>query len=415
MSIDFTPTNAQRDLQLEARRFAQTTLSQVFDLTRNLPTPQERFLATRPIYEQVVRAGFLRRIIPAPFGGEGTGNLDIAILAEEFHAVDVNVSLTLLATLLGLAPLLIAGTAEQHQQFLPAFLNRKGTPLAALASSEPGGSANFAAPPPAEGVRTRAEMDGSDWVISGTKQWVSGDTGWQGEGPDLMCVVCRTDPTAGGDTGLSVIAVPRPETGLVAEHFINSLGHRAHLTPRFRLESVRVPQGNLLGRLGGGKAIVDASFTGTAAIVGVLAVGIMRAAFAYALRFAKTERRAGAVPIIEHQAVGYALADAKALIEATRYLSWRACHALDAGAPGAFELALQAKVFGSETAVNVITSLMRIVGVDSYDNDQPLGSLLQDALALPVFDGGNMGVRRRQLHEIMMQPGYDPLSAVGSA
>ena len=141
----------------------------------------------------------------------------------------------------------------------------------------------------------------------------------------------------------------------------------------------------------------------------------MRAAFDFALHFARTERRGGIHPIIEHQAVGYALGDAKISIEAARYLSWRACHALDHQSPAAAELAIQAKVFGSETAVRVIADLMRVVGIDSYDQALPLASLLQDALVLPIFDGGNVGIRRRQLHNLIKQPGYDPLSASSGA
>jgi butyryl-CoA dehydrogenase len=137
----------------------------------------------------------------------------------------------------------------------------------------------------------------------------------------------------------------------------------------------------------------------------------MRAAFDFALRFARTEARGGAAPIIAHQAVGYALADAKTAIEAVRSLSLRAAHAFDTQAPGALELALHAKIFGSETAVRVIADLMRVVGIDSYDRDLPLGGLLEDALVLPLFDGGNMGVRRRQLHTLMLAPDYDPLAA----
>jgi butyryl-CoA dehydrogenase len=157
--------------------------------------------------------------------------------------------------------------------------------------------------------------------------------------------------------------------------------------------------------------LVQACFTGTAPIVGFFAVGLMRAAFDFALRFARTEARGGATPIIAHQAVGYALADAKAAIEAVRSLSLRAARAFDTQAPGMLELALHAKVFGSETAVRVIADLMRVVGVDSYDHNLPLGGLLQDALVLPLFDGGNTGVRRRQLHTLMQSPDYDPFAA----
>jgi butyryl-CoA dehydrogenase len=109
------------------------------------------------------------------------------------------------------------------------------------------------------------------------------------------------------------------------------------------------------------------------------------------------------------------LADAKTTIEAARYLSWRACHALDTQSPAAEELAVEAKIFGSEAAVRVITDLMRVVGIDSYDHEAPFAGLLQDALALPIFDGGNMGIRRRQLHTMFKRSDYDPLTASGAA
>jgi butyryl-CoA dehydrogenase len=140
----------------------------------------------------------------------------------------------------------------------------------------------------------------------------------------------------------------------------------------------------------------------------------MRAAFDHTLRFARTEHRGGVVPIIAHQAVGYALADAKMSIEAVRSLTLRACWAVDTGHPAAGELANYSKIFGSETAVRVITDLMRVVGVDSYDDLDPLNGLLQDALVLPIFSGGNMGVRRRALHALFQSPDYDP-SAAGDA
>jgi alkylation response protein AidB-like acyl-CoA dehydrogenase len=413
MPIDFTLTPQQRSLQAAAREFARTVLTRVALETRDLATPEARFLATKPLYAQAIRAGFLRRMIPSAFGGEGSGLLDMAVLAEEFFAVDVNVPLTLFANLLGLMPVMLAGSPAQQARFIAPFLALDGVPLAALANSEPGGSANYAAPAPAPGVRTRAELDGDEWVISGSKQWISSATGWDRGGADLLCVVCRTEPDAPPERGISVIAVPRPARGLVVERFLDSVGHRAHLLPRFRLEAVRVPRDHVIGRVGGGIETVEASFTGTAALVGVMAVGVMRAAFQYALEFARREHRGGAVPILEHQAVGYALADAKSAIEAARWLSLRACHAMDSGDPAGRELALHAKIFGSETAVRVLTELMRVVGIDSYDHGTPLAGLLQDALAFPLFDGGNLGVRRRQLHDLFKQPAYDPLATTG--
>jgi butyryl-CoA dehydrogenase len=413
MAIDFTLTTAQRELQLQSRQFAGDVLAGAA-AAELLPTPEERFLATRSTYEAMVAAGYLRKCIPAPAGGDNAGLIDMAIMAEEFYSVNPSVTLTMLGTVLGLLPILLGGTPEQCGRLLAPFLKTTGAPLAAFCFSEPGGSANAASPAPGEGVRTRAERVGGNWVINGAKKWTSSATGWDHKGADVLCVVCRTDASVPPEQGVSIIAVEGPSSGIIFERAINAIGHRAHLVPQFALRNVTAPRANLLGQEGGGLALTAGAFTGTAALVGIFGVALMRAAFDFALRFARTEKRGGAHPIIEHQAVGYALADAKTAIEAARYLSWRACHALDTMSPAAEELAVQAKIYGSETAVRVITDLMRVVGIDSYDHEAPFGRLLQDALALPIFDGGNMGIRRRQLHTLLMRPDYDPLAAAGS-
>ena len=412
MAIDFTFTKAQRDLQVQSRKFARDVLAGAATC-ETLATPEERFVATKPIYEAMVAAGYLRKCIPAPAGGEGGGLVDMAILAEEFYSVNSSVTLTMLGTILGLLPILLGGTPEQCVRLLAPFLKTSGAPLAGFCFSEPGGSANAASPPPGEGVRTVAKLTGNNWTISGRKKWVSSATGWDRRGADILCVVCRTDPEVPPDKGTSIIAVEGPATGVKFERAIDSVGHRAHLVPVFELQNVVAPRNNLLGSEGDGLTLAMGAFTGTAALVGIFGVALMRAAFDFALKFAKAEKRGGIHPIIEHQAVGYALADAKISMESARYLSWRACHALDRQSPGSDELAIQAKIYGSETAVRVITELMRVVGIESYDLETPFGRLLRDALALPIFDGGNMGVRRRQLHTILMQPTYDPLTACG--
>ena len=408
MAIDFRLTSHQRALQQESRKFATEVLANA-RAAELLPTSEERFLATKPIYEAIVAAGFLRKSIPAQAGGESTGMVELAILTEEFYSINASVSLTMIGTLLGLLPILLGGSAEQRDRLLVPFLRKSGAPLAGFCATEPGGSANAASPPPGEGVRTTAKLEGDRWIIRGRKSWISSASGWDRTGADVLCVLCRTDASGPPESAVSIIAVERPAAGFVFEHAIDSLGHRAHLLPQFRFDDVFAPRTNLVGEEGGGLALTTASFTGAAALVGIFGVALMRAAFDFALHFARTERRGGLHPIIEHQAVGYALADAKTIIEATRCLTWRACHAVDEKSPAAGELAIQAKVFGSEMAVRVITDLMRVVGVDSYDRGCCLGRLLQDALALPIFAGGNIGVRRRQLHAILKRSDYDPL------
>jgi nitroalkane oxidase len=167
MPIDFTLTPEQQRLRADARAFARDVLSKVGSATQDLPTPLARFAATKPFYQQTVAAGFPRRLIPAPLGGQGTGVVDMAVLAEEFHAVDVNISLTLLGTMLGLFPVLLGGTPEQAGRIFAPFAAGQGAPLAAFALSEPGGSANFAAPAPAEGVRTQATLLHGSAAVAG--------------------------------------------------------------------------------------------------------------------------------------------------------------------------------------------------------------------------------------------------------
>lgn len=408
MTIELTAR--QRALREQARAFARDVLREA-RAAELLPTPEERFLATKPAYERLIADGFLRACIPAAEGGDNAGLLDTAVLVEELYCENPSVALTLLATVLGLQPVVVGGTPEQRKRMLAPFLETTGAPLAAFCSTEPGGSANPASPPPGEGVRTRAVRADGQWVINGRKKWVSSATGWQRDGADLLCIVARTDPDAPPGLGISMLAVEKPSSGVTLDRVINSPGYRSHLLPEFTLTDVATPEENLLGEEGAGLKLAGAAFTGPTALVGILGVALMRAAFDHALRFARTESRGGPVPILTHQAVGYALADAKTSIEAARALALRACAAVDAGHPGGAELANHSKIFGSEAAVRVITELMRVVGVDSYDDVDPLNGLLQDALVLPLFSGGNLGVRRKALHALLANPDYDPLTA----
>jgi butyryl-CoA dehydrogenase len=398
----------EESLRAQAREFAGDVLSRVREVTDPLPTPMERYRATRPFYRQMVEAGFLRRLVPQALGGDGTGASAAAVLAEELVAGDPSVALHLFSTGLGLTPLLRAGSSAQHAVFLPPFLATSGTPIASLALTEPGGTANFAEPDPGTGeqvgLRTTARRDGDGWLVDGEKQWVSHATGWDGTGPDLMSVVCRT-----GDD-LTVLIVPGPIEGLTVTEVLDPLGHRAHLLPRFTLTDVRVPAANVIGEVGAGLGIVNAAFGG--ALIGACAAGVMRSAFDVALRFARTDRRGGRVPVVEHQGVGFLLADVKTRIEAVRALTLRACAALDSGSPGAEELSVHAKIFGSEAAVQSLVDLMRVIGVDSYGHHLPLAGLLQDAVAYPLFSGGNIGFRRRRLQALLADPDYDPWSTV---
>lgn len=409
MAVSFSLSPEQEQLKKVARQFAEAHLADLAEAVRTEPDPARRADLARPAFEQAVAEGFLKGLIPIPFGGAAGNGVDAAILIEEWAAHSPDFVISMAGPLIALVPVYQVGTPEQIERFVAPFLADAGAPVAAMAYSEPGGSANFDAPAPAEGVRTTAEPDGDHYVVNGTKAWASHLPGWDGDGPDIMTIVCRAPG------GVSLVVAEREHLAghIEVEHLYDLPGLRGCLTARIRLRDVRVPRGNLLGAEGQGVDLTRAAFVGSGASIGTFSVAAMRRAFEIALRFATTEHRGGAVPIIEHQAVADVLTNAKARIESVRLLSWRALDAALSGDPHGLEWALHAKVLGSDTAVEVINDLIRVVGVSAYDNGFPLKRLLDEALAYPVIEGSNIGVRRRQMQALLSGAGYDPLAASG--
>jgi nitroalkane oxidase len=409
MTVSFLLSPEQEQLKGAARGFAEEHLRDLAAAVRAEPDPLARALLARPVFEKAVGQGFLKGLIPAAVGGAAGSGVDAAIFVEEWAARSPDFTISFAGPLIALMPVYQAGTPEQVQRLVAPFLADSGAPLAAMAFSEPAGSANFAAEAPATGVTTTATPDGEDYVVDGTKAWASHLSGWDGDGPDLMTIVCRAPG------GVTLLAAEREQLAghLEVEEHYDLPGLRGCLTSRVRLHEVRVPRANRLGEEGQGVELTRNAFLPSGASIGIFAVAAMREAFDVAYRFARSETRGGAVPILEHQAVSDALADAKGRIEAARLLAWRALDAVMAGHPSAQELGLHAKVLGSETAVEVINKLVQVVGVTAYDRKFPLVEFLEQALAYPVIEGSNIGVRRRQLQDLFLSPGYDPLAASG--
>jgi nitroalkane oxidase len=414
MAIDFVLSDSQRELQKNAREFAEQVLEPIVDKIDRSPDGWESFLAGRGAYQQLAQAGFTKSYIPAGYGGGGFSMLDLAIAAEELTRVDVNVPTTLLACGLALQPVIHYGTPDQKERFLrPLADDAEGDLLAAFAFTDVAGGANYDSPDPAGGMQTIARRDGDEWVITGEKHYTVNGTGWDKTGCHLYTVICRTDPAAGADQALAVIAVPGDSPGISVADVYDKLGHRGVVTPRIHFDHVRVPVANLIGQPGQqAKRIFAEAFSWTAALIGAACVGTMRAAFEYALDFARNEKRLGTVPVIEHQNVGFMLADIKMRIEACRYLTWKACHDFERTGGRAQELAIMTKVYCSEAAITTVYDCMRVVGVNSYTRDlAPLERIMRDAMVFPLYDGSNQGIRRRQLHEMLRQPGYDSMLA----
>lgn len=411
MPVQFSLSPEQEQIKRKAREFARTHLEPLLPGIRGAATAEEAAAIMRTAHEAAVEFGVVKSMIPPELGGTASGGIEAAILWEELCTVMPEIMDSFGGVMLALGPVMGHGTEDQKRRMLAPFLDgRNPAPVAAMAFSEPGGTANFDAPSPAPGLQTTAVLDGDEWVINGEKEWAAYLSGWDGGGPDLMVVVCRTP------VGISLIAIERAQFdqgGLSVVHHNDTIGFRGTLTSRVRLTDVRVPKENLIGQEGGGVPLTFEAFTVSAGAVAVLATSSMRAAFDDAFEFATSETRNGPVPIIEHRPVSDILARTKGQIESVRMLAWRAMDAAMSGDESALEWCLHAKVIGSETAVEVINQLIRVVGIQSYRKGFPIMYRLFDALSYPILEGGNISVRLRQLQGVMTDPHWDPLRASG--
>ncbi|KAL9606435.1 MAG: hypothetical protein Q9179_000401 [Wetmoreana sp. 5 TL-2023] len=417
MPIDFHLSPAEEGIRNAAAAFAAGSLKDAKKTYMSYQTHTERFQSTRPIYRQAVAGGLIKGLILPHLGGAGGSLIESAILVEEMYRVEPAASLTVFSTGLGLTPMNLTGKPE-HNEFLEPFLNGKGEPLASMVFSEPGGVANYLEEG-APGLGTTATLDGDEWVLNGEKIWATNCAGWDFEGADLQCVVCRTT-TPSSDKPADAIMIllvtnadikrNAPGAFKVLRH-ISTAGHTACSGPHIKYTNIRVPAKNVLCPPGTGAAVVSDAFDCTAVLVGAMSVGIMRAAFDAALAFAKGDNRRGKSDLLTRQAVADLLSGIKMQTEACRALTWKAAHSLQNG-PGDYnarrELALAAKVYCSDMCTKAVTDAINLVGITAYDADQPFADLLNTAMVLPIFDGGNVGIRRRHMQELMLSNDYDP-------
>ncbi|PWY66519.1 putative acyl-CoA dehydrogenase [Aspergillus sclerotioniger CBS 115572] len=418
--VKFTLSFSEAQAQGTARIFAATHLASAAATYTHLPTPEARFQSLRSIYEVAVKNGLLTAQVSSAVGGSSKNILEAALLVEEFYAVEASASLTIFGTGLGLTPLALAYRPEV-QEFLAPFLSKTGSPLASLVFSEPGGVANWLEPG-APGLQTNANRDGDEWVLNGEKMWATNSAGWDFQGADLSCVVCRcidedvvAQASCPSDLIMIVLVtradIDRNPVGSfhVVKH-VETAGHVAVSGPHIKYTNLRVPAKNVLCAPGTGAQIVTQSFDISAMLVGAMGTGIQRAVFDAALEFSRDTRR-GTMPIGQRQSVADRLIDIKMRTETSRLLTWKAANCLLSG-PGEQaerrEPALLAKIYSSDAAVQSCIDAMNAVGVSAYNVELPFASLLSTALALPIFDGGNVGIRRRAVQSMFMDEGYRP-------
>ena len=414
MAIDFTLSEQQRQLQLDARRFAQNVLAPVVREADAEPDPLRAFQLTKPAYIEAYKHGIAFCMIPKEYGGGGLSNVDLILAAEEICAIDPGFACTILVNGLGLLPVWYWGTDEQKNRFLRAATSDpSGEYIVGYAVSEPagtpGGTANFDAPSPhPAGIGVTARRDGDDYVLNGRKYWPCNVAGWDGQGANANIVVVRTDPEKGGTEGLSAIMVERGTPG-VSYKLISKIGHR--LTPNAGIifDNARVPARNLVeGTKGNGDLLINRNFAWSGPVAGIAAVGVARSAYEAALEWAKTYTAGGPKPIIHYQNVGYVLGDVAARIEACRYFCWKTAHYLDKHEYHGELIGAMCKIHCTELMFDAVYKCMQVVGVNSADKQHMFEKYLREASILPIYDAGNFGMQRRRVHGVLASPDFDP-------
>jgi len=316
--------------------------------------------------------GLLGLNVPEDYGGAGVDAISAAIAIEELGWADGGTGLTIAAhNGLGTAPITMFGTEAQKEQFLPLATSGKSK-LAALALTEPQAGSDL------QGIRTRAEINGGEWVLNGSKMWITnaGDA-------DYIITLARTKPE--GSRAMSMILVPTDTPGIHVGPPEKKMGLGGCHSNAITYESVRVPQENLLGEKGHGLQQTLQTLDGGRISIGALSVGIAQAAFEEAVQYAK-ERQSFGKPIADHQAIQWMLADAATEIHGARLMVYYAAWLKDQGQPFT-QAGAMAKLYASEMAERVTRNAIQIHGGYGYSREYPVERMYRDVRLMTIGEG----------------------------
>jgi alkylation response protein AidB-like acyl-CoA dehydrogenase len=307
-------------------------------------------------------------------GGSGAGSLMLLVAVEEVSRACATTGLVLAVQELSSLALRLAGTDEQKSRYLPRLAS--GEWIAAYALTEAGSGSDSAA------MRTQAKRDGEEYVLNGSKRFIT-NAGVAG----LYTVFAKTDPD-GGHAGISCFVVEADAPGFEVGRIEPKMGIKGSTTGELFFNDCRVPAGNLVGEEGEGfkiaMRILDRSRPGIAA----QALGIAQGATDYALEYAKSRETMGE-PIAEHQLVAGKLADMETRCEAARGLLYKAGLMIDEEAPGLTKVSAMAKLFCSDTAMDVTTDAVQILGGYGYIKEYPVERMMRDAKITQIYEGTN--------------------------
>jgi alkylation response protein AidB-like acyl-CoA dehydrogenase len=308
----------------------------------------------------------------AEHGGTGTGALMLNMAIEEVSKVCASSALMLMIQELGTLPIRLFGSDELKDRFLPRCASGEWTPAFALSEPEAGSDPG--------GMLTRAQRDGDEWVINGTKNWIT-NLGIA----DFYVVFAVTDREA---RRMSAFVVEADRPGFSVGKLEHKLGIKGSPTGQPIFEDVRVPHANLIGQEGKGLSValgtLDASRLGVAA----QAVGIAQGATDYAAAYARERRQFGR-PINEFQGIQFKLADMETRTAAARELLYKACAKIDRHEPDRGKYSAMAKLFASDTAMAVTVEAVQVLGGYGYVSEYPVERYMRDAKITQIYEGTN--------------------------
>ena len=326
----------------------------------------------REALKEAAELGLMGMIIPEQWGGTGTDYVSFALALEEVAAGDGACSTIIsVQNSVVCGPILKFGNEGQKERWLKPLA--RGEHLGAFCLTEPHVGSDAAA------IRTRAVRDGDHWVLNGTKQFIT-----SGKHADMAIVFAVTDPTA-GKKGISAFIVPTETPGYLVTRVEEKMGQHASDTAQIVLEDCRIPGDCLLGEEGQGYRIALANLAGGRIGIASQCVGMARAALDYAVDYAKTRESFG-LPIHQHQAVNFRLADMATQIEAARQLVHHAASLKDAGRPCLKEASM-AKLFASEMAEQVCSAAIQVFGGYGYLQDYPVERIYRDVRVCQIYEG----------------------------
>lgn len=326
----------------------------------------------RGIVRKLGAVGFLGLTIPEEYGGSGGDHLSYCLVTEELGRGDSSVR-GIVSVSLGLVAKTLAawGTEEQKRAWLPRLAS--GDALGCFGLTEPGTGSDAGA------LTTRAVRDGDDYVIDGSKMFITNGT-WA----DLVLLFARTGG-APGHKGISAFLVPADTPGLTRRAVHGKLGLRGQATAELTLEGVRVPASAMLGPEGKGFSVAMSALAKGRMSVAAGCVGIAQAALDAAVRYAG-EREQFGKPIASYQLVQELLSDIAVDVDAARLLTWRVADLIDRGQDFA-TAASQAKLYASEAAVRCANNALQVFGGYGYIDEYPVGKLLRDARVMTLYEG----------------------------